>query len=230
MNFDPPLKQAILLRRYKRFLADIRVGEGIETVHCANTGAMHGCSDPMSRVWYSTSSNPRRKLQHSLEIVETSQGHRVCVNTARANQLVAEALETNSIPELSRLGTWRREVGVPDESGRFDFGTDGVVMEVKMVSWLRNGVGVFPDATSVRAARHVESLKKCAQRGMRAILLYCVPHSGVDSVTTASDIDPTYSEAISDAVADGVDVLAYRWSVSATNWLLDRELPFVVED
>ncbi|MDN5680136.1 MAG: DNA/RNA nuclease SfsA, partial [Ewingella sp.] len=102
MHFEPPLQPATLIKRYKRFLADVVTPEGQElTLHCANTGAMTGCATPGDTVWYSTSDNPKRKYAHSWELTETQQGHWICVNTLRANQLVREALELGGIPELS---------------------------------------------------------------------------------------------------------------------------------
>lgn len=95
-----------------------------------------------------------------------------------------------------------------------------------MVSWLRNGIGVFPDAESVRATKHVQALKKCVQDGLRAILFFCVPHSGIDRLTVAEDIDSTYGDAVRKAVCAGVEVLAYRWNVTPNEWMLDKEIPF----
>ena len=113
MRFEPPLLPGVLIRRYKRFLADVEVaGRGVVTMHCANTGAMLGCDTPGSPVWFSTSSRTQRKYAHTLEIVETEAGNRICVNTARANEIVAEALTEERIPEL-RAKRFRREVQVP---------------------------------------------------------------------------------------------------------------------
>lgn len=187
---------------------------------------MHGCADPGSNVWYSTSKNTKRKLLNSLEFIRTLQGYNVCINTARANQLVQEALQANQIPHVSNHSDWRREVPIPSERGRFDFGSDNVVMEVKMVSWLRNGIGVFPDAESSRATRHVQALEQCAKQGIRAILLFCVPHSGIDCLTIAKDIDPRYEVAVREAVDSGVEVIAFRWTITPSEWVLDREIPF----
>ncbi len=226
MRFDPALREGILLRRYKRFLADVKVGKQVLTMHCANTGAMHGCAEEGSRVWYSTSKNRNRKLPSSLEIVHTLQGYDVCVNTARANQLVHEALLSKQIRQVANHSEWSREVSIPGERGRFDFGSDNVMLEVKMVSWLREGVGVFPDAESIRATRHVQALEQCAKRGLRAILFFCIPHSGIDYLTIAKDIDPGYEVAVRKAMSSGVEVLAFRWNISPSDWKLDSEIPF----
>ena len=226
MIFDPPLDEGVLLRRYKRFFADVKFADVVETVHCANTGAMHGCSEPGSRVWCSSSTNPRRKLKRSLEFVETSCNELVVVNTLRANELVAEALQHCQIDQFSDQRTWTREIRIPNESGRFDFGSENLVMEVKMVSWLRDEVAVFPDAVSVRAKKHIEALRESVQRNERAVLFFCVPHTGATRVAIASDIDPEYSSAVQQAVANGVEIVAYRWNITPAEWTIDEELPF----
>ena len=196
MRFAPPLEPGSLLRRYKRFLADVRVaGRGVVTMHCANTGAMLGCDTPGSTVWFSTSNNPGRKYRHSLELVEVSDAGRsclACVNTARPNRLVEAALLAGGITEVGPV-TPRRETPIPGEPGRFDFRIDGAVptfIEVKSVTLCRDGLGAFPDAVSDRAKRHVEALARQARAGHRAILLFCAPHTGIRRVTVADDIDP----------------------------------------
>ena len=230
MKFCPELAEAVLIRRYKRFLADIREAGLVTTIHCANTGAMHGCSDPGSKVWYSISDNPQRKLSQSLELVETQSGHLVCVNTARANQLVGEALHKRQIKQLAGCEKWNREVSIPNAHGRLDFAADNIVVEVKMVSWLRQGIGVFPDAVSSRATRHVKALQACAADGWRAVLLFCVPHNGIHSMTIASDVDPDYAAAIVQACTEGVEMFAYRWCVSPSEWRLSEQIPFELPD
>ena len=231
MRFSPPLERGLLVRRYKRFLADVEVaGRGVVTMHCANTGAMLGCDTPGSRAWFSTSDNPKRKYPHSLELVEVRDGARactVCVNTARPNAVVEEALATGKIAEL-RHGPRRREVAIPGEPGRFDFalGEDpATFVEVKSVTLCRDGVGAFPDAVSERARRHVEALARCVARGNRSVLLFCVPHTGIRRVTVADDIDPRYGEAVREAVAAGVEVLAYGCVVTPEEVAIERALP-----
>lgn len=231
MRFSPPLAPGVLVRRYKRFLADVEVaGRGVVTMHCANTGAMMGCDTPGSPAWFSTSSNPKRKYPHSLELVEVADGARtwtICVNTARPNALVDEALAGGRIAEL-RGGPRRREVAIPGEPGRFDFAVGDTVptfVEVKSVTLCRGGVGAFPDAVSERARRHVEALARCVGSGHRAVLLFCAPHTGIGRVTVADDIDPRYGEAVRDAVAAGVEVLAYGCVVTPEEVAIDRALP-----
>jgi sugar fermentation stimulation protein A len=213
MKFDPPLRPAVLLRRYKRFLADVRCPDGSElTLHCANTGAMTGCSTPGLTVWYGTSDNPKRKYPHSLEVVCTELG-RIGVNTAVANRLVAQALNDGALATLSGYTTVRPEVRVPGGDARLDFCLEGPSgrcwVEVKSVTLADpGGRGAFPDAVSARALRHVGSLVARRRAGDRAVLLFCAQHTGIRWVTTADDVHPEYGVAVREAVREGVEVLA----------------------
>ena len=187
---------------------------------------MSACVYPGLPVYYSISDNPKRKLRGSLELVQTPDRHLVCVNTNRANQIVKEALTARMIDEL-RDGDFRSEVKIPDESGRFDFGNGEVFVEVKNVTYLRGGMGVFPDGKSARATKHVNALQRCVRRRERGVLLFCVPHTGIERVAIADDIDPTYDAAVRDAISAGVEVLAYRCEVTPTTLVLDRAVPFL---
>jgi len=234
MDFCPPLRRGVLLRRYKRFLADVATEDGERmTIHCANTGAMSGCADAGSPVWYSRSSNPTRKYAHTLELVETLCGQLVGVHPGRANSVVAEALSTGRIEALRGM-VIHREVQIPGERGRFDFrldGDDGVscFVEVKSVTWAREpGFGAFPDAHSARARRHVEMLRRVRGEGHRAMLLFCVQHMGVERVTTASDIDPDYAAEVRLAHQLGVEVVAYRTLITPDLLLLADALPVIL--
>lgn len=229
MKLAPALARGRLVRRYKRFLADIDTGDGVLTVHCPNTGAMAGCSDPGSEVWYSTSDNPRRKYAHTLEVVCTPAG-RVGVNTARANPLVAEGLRCGVVGELAGFDELHAEAPIPGARGRFDFRLDGAAgpcwVEVKSLTlWLGAGRGAFPDAVSERALRHVEALAERRRRGERAVLLFCVQHTGVAFATPADEIHPDYAAGLRDAVAEGVEVLAYGCRIERRRMELSEPLP-----
>ena len=229
MRWSPALARGRLVRRYKRFLADVETPSGVETLHCPNTGAMAGCSDPGMEVWYSTTDNPARKYRHTLEVVCTSRG-RVGVNTARANPLVAEALEQGVITELRGYARTRREVPIPGERGRFDFLLEGVGtpcwLEVKSLTLCHEGGrGAFPDAVSERALRHVEALRARRAAGDRAVLLFCVQHTGVRYATAADEIHPAYAAALRAAAAEGVEVLAYACRIEPTCLGITRPLP-----
>jgi sugar fermentation stimulation protein A len=231
MEFEPPLERGTLLRRYKRFLADVvtQAGECL-TMHCANTGAMSGCAEPGSTVWYSRSGRAARKYAHTLELVQTRQSDVVGVNTGRANALVGEALADGRISEI-RGTSVRSEVQIPGERGRFDFvvqAADGSVtfVEVKSVTFARPlGVGAFPDARSERATRHVRALERLRVAGNRAALIFCVQHSAVECVVTADDIDPEYGAALRSARSSGVLVAAYRTALSPRQMVLTGAVP-----
>jgi len=215
VKFDPGLDRGVLVRRYKRFLADIETstGEAI-TIHCPNTGAMIGCAEPGSTVWYSTSSNRRRKYAHTLEIVRAADGCLVGVNTSSANGLVAQALSEGMLPGFRRGAPVAREVAIPGERGRFDLMVGDTFLEVKSVTLRRDDGGAFPDAVSVRATRHVDALARLARAGRPCALVFCVMHNGIDAVRPADEIDPAYGRALRGAVADGVRVLGLRCRVT----------------
>ena len=232
LRFDPPLAAGILIRRYKRFLADITDQDGaFRTIHCANTGAMTGCAEPGSRVWYTTSADPRRKYPNTLEYVEDGDGDLICVNTMRANALVAEALEEGRLEGFSKAASVRREAAVPDEGGRFDFlvqdHAEQTFIEVKSVTLkLAPGIGAFPDAVSERATRHANALARLARQGHRTMLLFCVLHAGIHSVAPADHIDPAYGQALRHALDAGVAVRAVRVRMSLREMQIEGAVPF----
>jgi sugar fermentation stimulation protein A len=234
VRFDPPLRAGRLLRRYKRFLADIAIESGDKlTIHCPNPGAMTGCDAPGSRVWYSTSTNSSRKYRHSLELVETVESHWVGVNPTRANAVVGEALEAGTLCGI--VGSVvRSESQIPGEAGRFDFhlrddSGRNCYIEVKSVTLLRgDGLGAFPDAPSERARRHVAALQRVRESGHRALLIFCVQHNGVDRVTCADDVDPEYGRALRRARQTGVEVLAFAAEVSPRRIVIGDALPVIL--
>ena len=218
MKIIPLFSVGTLVRRYKRFLADIETKDGLITVHCPNTGRMLGCSQPGSEVWYSDSANMARKYRHTLEVVR-SNTDLVGINTMRANSLFSEALDSGVIKELSDFARIRSEPKTLSKSGRFDFllgqGREHCFVEVKNVTFsLGGGVGAFPDAISERALRHVSQLEVALSAGYRAVLFFCVQHTGIQRVTFADDIHPEYGEAVRAAVGKGMEVLAYSCSIS----------------
>lgn len=235
MKLDPPLASATLIRRYKRFLADLDTKEGPLTVHCPNTGAMLGCAEAGSEVWYSRSDNPKRKYPHTLEVVVSAHG-RVGVNTARANQLLAESLSAGTLASLADMTLVRSEAAIPDEPGRFDFLLkDGAGLpcwvEVKNMTLCDDtGRGSFPDAVSERALKHVNALSRRVQAGERAALIFCVQHTGVLRATLADEIDPTYGRAVRAAAASGVQVLAFSCLIERDEIRVDAQLPVDLGD
>ncbi|MEE4685321.1 DNA/RNA nuclease SfsA [Pseudomonas alliivorans] len=231
MRFSPELEQGRLIIRYKRFLADIETDSGeLLTIHCPNTGSMLNCMMPGGRVWFSRSSDPKRKLPGTWEISETPQGRFACINTGRANTLVEEALRAGVISELNGFTALKREVAYGQEKSRVDFRLeypDGhVYLEVKSVTLGFDGsaVAAFPDAVTQRGARHLRELAALAREGVRSVLLYCVNLTGIESVRPAQEIDPAYALALKDAMDAGVEVLAYGVHLDPQEVRIDRRL------
>ena len=232
MRFSTPLEAGRLVRRYKRFLADIvsDAGEAL-CIHCPNTGSMLNCMGEGARVWFQRSNDPKRKLPGTWELSETPQGRLACVNTARANRLVEEALLDGVIEELAGFTALRREVAYGLENSRVDFRLDypagPAYVEVKSVTlgFDETAVAAFPDAVTLRGAKHLRELAALAREGIRAVQLYCVNLSGVEAVRPASEIDPLYAAALREAVAAGVEVLAYGVEISPEEIRLSRRLP-----
>lgn len=230
MEFSPDLQSARLIKRYKRFLADVVTPEGETlTIHCANTGAMTGCATPGDTVWYSTSASLTRKYPHSWELTATQQGDWICVNTLRANGLVREALNAGLIAELSGYDTLLPEVKYGAENSRIDFllqASDrrNCYIEVKSVTLLQQGKGYFPDAVTVRGQKHLRELSQIAQSGQRAVLFFAVLHSGIEDVAPARHIDARYAELLAQARQSGVEVLCYKAQLSPEGMVLNQAL------
>lgn len=214
----PKFYPALLLKRYKRFLADIRLPDGTElTIHCPNTGSMKNCVVPDSPCWYSVSNSKTRKYPQTLEVVSTPGGHLAGVNTARTNELVEQALRAEVIAELRGYPTLRREVGYGSEKSRIDFllsqhSDDARLcyLEVKNVTLMEaEGEGFFPDAVSERGSKHLRELMAMVDQGHRAVLLFCVQHTGIQSVRAGAHIDTVYATTLQAARAAGVEVIAY---------------------
>lgn len=237
MRFNPPLEEGRLIRRYKRFLTDIETLAGeLLTIHCPNTGSMLNCMVEGGQVWFSRSTDPKRKLPGTWEIAETPQGRLACVNTARANQLVEEALRVGVITELNGFTALRREVPYGQEKSRIDFRLEypqgAAYVEVKSVTLGFDGspVAAFPDAVTQRGAKHLRELAHLAREGVRAVQLYCVNLSGIDAVSPAVEIDAGYAAALREAKEAGVEVLAYGARVTPQEIIIDRRLDVMIGD
>ncbi len=236
MEFDAPLVPATLIRRYKRFLADVQTRAGTRlTVHCPNTGSMQGCSTPGLPVWLSDSCNPARKYRYTWELVEVRPDVLVGIHTGRSNRLVREALGAGLLEELRGFSSIRAEVRLPAGGSRIDFLLDGhkqgqrCYLEIKNVTAaVHDGVGLFPDAVSTRGSRHMRHLAECRTAGDRAALVFCVQRNDVEQVQPADQIDPEYGRALRDAVAAGVEVYALGAEVTVSGVRLERRLPVVL--
>jgi sugar fermentation stimulation protein A len=234
VKFSSDLIPATLIRRYKRFLADVTLvgNDTMVTVHTPNTGTMLGCAVPGSRVWLQDSGNPARKYRLGWELSTSEAGDLIGVNTHLANQLVREGIESGVIAELQGYASLRQEVRYGQESSRIDLllqhkARPACYIEVKNVTLVRNeGVAAFPDAVSQRGTKHLRELTNLVQQGYRAVLLFCVQRADAKVVEPARDIDPTYADTLRTAVKQGVEVLAYRAQVTTSAITLQTRLPF----
>ncbi|WP_338363726.1 DNA/RNA nuclease SfsA [uncultured Pseudoalteromonas sp.] len=237
MKYTPALQPATLLRRYKRFLADLQLTNGTEfTAHCANTGKMTGCAEPGFNAFYSTSDNSKRKYPHSLELTQNSLSQLICVNTAVANKVVEEAITNQLITELNGYAHLQSEVKYGSENSRIDFlltndNKPDCYVEVKSVTLLsettpESGQGYFPDAQTVRGQKHIRELIEMIEQGHRAVLLFVVLHQGINTVSAASHIDKKYNDLLNQAIKKGVEVYAYKASISPSEVTLSEKVAF----
>ncbi|MGL4494807.1 MAG: DNA/RNA nuclease SfsA [Beijerinckiaceae bacterium] len=233
---NPPLQGGTLIKRYKRFLADVRLDSGeVVTAHCANPGAMLGLSGAGARVWLSRSADPKRKLPWSWHYVETDFGAGVSqlvgIDTSQPNRLAAEALQAGLIPELSGYSTIRPEVKYGQNS-RIDFLLEGAgrppcYVEIKNVHFMRQaGLAEFPDCRTERGAKHLRELSAMVQAGGRAVMLYVLQMDAA-RFTLARDIDPAYGLAFDAALAVGVEALAYTCAISLDQIMIARRIPVI---
>ena len=233
MRFSRPLVEGRLLRRYKRFLADIQLPEGVVTAACPNTGSMMGCCEAGSRVWLSESDSSTRKYRHTWELVEVGKTL-IGINTGLPNALVSEAIAAGTVRELAGYASMRREVAFGAERSRVDLLLEDPArppcyVEVKNVTAAANrGVALFPDCVSERGARHLRELARLPAQGLRPVQLYCVQRGDVGEVRPADGIDYEYGQALRAAIAAGVEVLAYRARITPEEIRLEERIPVVV--
>ncbi len=228
MRFARPMNSGVLIRRYKRFLADVRLDDGRSlTVHCPNSGRMTSCCEPGRPVWVSDSRNPARKLRYTWELIRMGRTW-VSVHSARSNHLVADFLARGLIPELDGYDTTEREVMCGRDS-RIDFrlrGTAGTCcVEVKHCSMRVGRHAAFPDAVSERARKHVRALAARVRRGERGVVFFVVGRNDCQRFRPADEVDPAYGAALRRAVAAGVEALAYKVRFSPARAWLSRRLP-----
>lgn len=231
MQFAQALVPGTLLRRYKRFLADVALdGGGTATAHCANPGAMTGLADPGLRVWLQPNDDPRRRLRFTWRLVELPGGGWAGIDTGVANRVVGEALRAGRLPGLAGYGGIRAEVPY-GRASRVDFlargdGLPDAWIEVKNVQLRRAGTWAeFPDSVTARGARHLDELAARVLAGDRAVMIYCVQRDDCAAVRIAADIDPAYARAVARARAAGVETFAWACRIGTREIALDRPLP-----
>jgi len=230
-QFSSALTQAVLVKRYKRFLADVVLPSGeVITVHCPNTGAMTGCCDPHSRVYLSESNNPQRKYRYTWEYATDSAGHKICVNTNNANKVVKSALTEHRISALSHYSTIVAEQKYLNS--RFDFllqqdGYPDCYLEVKSATLATGTTGMFPDTVTKRGQKHCRELAQLSQQGYQAKLLFCVMRENISDFMIAEKLDPDYAKAVAHAKANGVEILCYACDLSTTNIHLSHQIPII---
>jgi len=230
MDFDPPLVRGTLIRRYKRFLADVELDDGkLITAHCPNPGSMKTCAEPGWTAWVTPANNPKRKLQWTLEILE-SDNCPILVNTGRPNRIVEEAIESGAILELAGYPTLRREIAYGDGS-RIDLlcsapNRPDCYVEIKNVTYLvAEGLAAFPDGVSKRATKHMEELTRMVEAGHRAAVFFLVSRTDAKAMTPADAIDPSYGAAFRDAVDRGVNAIAYRLEFDSNRVFTGPRIP-----
>lgn len=219
MILPHPLVRGVLVKRYKRFLADVRLADGeIVTAHCANPGSMMGLNREGMTCWLSVSNNPKRKLGYSLEFVEADHAL-VAINTQNPNKIAFEAIQEDQIPELTGYSSMRREVKYGANS-RIDILLEDAArptcfVEIKNCHLMRTpGLAEFPDSVTARGAKHLRELADQVSNGHRAVMLFVIQRPDCDRFDIAGDIDPAYLEALRAAVDAGVEVLCYACDLS----------------
>ena len=231
MRFKSPLVPATLIRRYSRFLADIRLDGGHEvTAHCPNPGSMSGLAEPGMRIWVEPNDDPGRKLKYSWRLVDHENGHFTSVDTSFPNKAVQDAIANGKIPELSNCDT-----ALPEQkygrNSRIDFllkktGMPDVYLEIKSATLCRTpGLAEFPDSVTSRGSKHMLELTRMVQAGYGAIALFLVQRTDCNAFAVAKDIDRVYSDSFNTALEAGVEVLVYDTNISPDQITLRNSLP-----
>lgn len=219
----PPLLPGILLRRYKRFLADIELASGeVITAHCANTGPMTGLCSPGSKVQVSRSNNPKRKLAYTWELiqVEDNEPTWVGINTALPNRVIKLALEKKIFPSLANgYEKVRSEVPYGKEKSRIDFllngenGQQSIYLEVKNTTWADKKLAMFPDTITTRGQKHLRELTSLLPEH-RSVILYFINRGDCTTFSPGDSVDPEYGKLLREAITAGVEVLPCRFAVT----------------
>ena len=228
MKFTNSLIKGKLLKRYKRFFADIKVNNRIITAHCPNTGSMQGLLDEGNEVLVTEHNDPKRKLKFTLEIIKAKKRY-VGVNTHRANKIVNHGLENKLISEFKTIKNIKPEFKYSDDT-RFDFLCDSYLIEVKNVTLFReNDIAEFPDAVTSRGTKHLNMLIKSIKKGYKPYVLFLTQIQGINNFRIAKDIDSTYYKEYLDAKKSGVSFLAYRCSLNSKEIKIEKKIKILDE-
>lgn len=232
MYFTSKLEQAVLIRRYKRFLADVRLPDGSTlTIHCPNSGSMRSCSEPGSLVCFSQANNPKRKYPHTLEMIHVG-ANWIGINTSRTNAIVAEAILKGEIAEINEFDELKREVKT-SEGSRLDImltaGDHKTYIEVKNCSLVDDGYALFPDAVTTRGTKHLNELIRLVKDGHTGIIFYLIQRLDADRFKPAVDIDPLYAATLRTAANQGVLILAYQAAVTPESINVIKRVPVILD-
>jgi len=233
MEFISPLTQAILLKRYKRFLAEVVINnQEHRVIYCPNIGPMTGCETLGSRVWFSHSSNARRKYQDTWELVEVDGGHLVCVNTHNSNYLILEGIANGVIKELQgfqdvildprQMNEHAYDLLLENPDEKEHKACYGQINVVTLGDEIHRGF--YPDTPSDRSVQQLKALIHSKEAGHRAVLLYCVQHTGINRLFPADHIDPKYGSTLRQAIIAGVEIFAYRAQISLQEWHIAEQI------
>ena len=233
MNFDNKLIPGLFIKRYKRFFVDVRVNNQILTVHCPNTGSMHGLLDQGNKVWISKSNNPKRKLKYTLEIIEVKKT-KVGINTHSTNKIVHDALQNNLIKQFNNNMDIKPEIKFGANT-RFDFLVSSKkyqsFIEVKNVTLSRKrNLAEFPDAETSRGLKHIGELIKASKKKFKVYILFVIQRNDCNSFSIAKDIDPNYANALSKAVKNNLKILCYDCKFSPKGIKLNRQIKFILNE
>ena len=231
MNFKDKLISGLLIKRYKRFFVDVKINNHIVTAHCPNTGSMFGLLKEGNKVWLSESSNPKRKLKYTLEIIEDGKS-KVGINTQLTNKIILNALKKNLIKEFKDISEIKTEVKFGLNT-RFDFlllnKKDRIFIEVKNVTLSREkGTAEFPDAVTTRGLKHINELNEASKKNYKIYILYLVQRDDCDTFKIASDIDPNYADALKEAVEKKMNILCYDCKFSPKGIKLNKKIKVLI--
>ena len=233
MNFDNKLIPGLLIKRYKRFFVDVRVNNQILTVHCPNTGSMHGLLDQGNKVWISKSNNPKRKLKYTLEIIEVKKT-KVGINTHSTNKIVHDALQNNLIKGFNNNMDIKPETKFGANT-RFDFLVSSKkyqsFIEVKNVTLSRKrNLAEFPDAETLRGLKHIRELIKASKKKFKVYILFVIQRNDCNAFSIAKDIDPNYANALSKAVKNNLKILCYDCKFSSKGIKLNKQIKLILNE